>query len=154
MGSGRKPQARPPGVVLGMDGRRLDYEPLLGQAPAAVSDQALEVPPAELTRGQRQFWRQAAPLAVGQGTLTASTAVGFRELCEQFCLKAAIARKIEKLGPASKSADAYIKAYVKLAQRLDATLARFKLTAFGKPADQAASRRSAAAASPWAEVAR
>lgn len=153
-GAGRKPKVRPPGVVLGMDGRRLEIEPLRDQPPPPAGNPQLEIPPSELTREQRAFWRAAAPLAIDQGTLVPTTVIGFRELCKEYGHLEVLDRKIEKLGAASRNGEALLKTRQKVAQRFDATLARFKLTAFGKPADPAASRRSAAAANPWAEVAR
>ena len=59
---------------------------------------------------------------------------------------------IEKVGPTTKRAEGYLRTYVKLAQRLDNTLARFKLTSFGKPADGAGVRKPVA--NPWAAVAK
>jgi hypothetical protein len=138
-----------------MDGRRQDLEPLMGrEAPPAENVDLLEVPPSGLTAGQRTCWRLWAPQAIAQQTLVPSTALGFRELCEQYVMKDSLAKRITRLGPCSSDAERLLKSYVKLAQRLDATLARFKLTAMGKPADRAAGARATAAASPWAEVAR
>jgi len=45
-----------------------------------------------------------------------------------------------------------LKLYTKYAQRLDGLLGRFKLTAFGKPVDGAATKRTVES-NPWADVA-
>lgn len=154
VGSGRKPKGKAPGVVLGMDGSRLQGGIFGGQAPQVPADPELETPPGDLTQGQRKVWRELAPLAVSQQTLVSSTVGGFRLLCRQWERTDILARKVEKLGAGSSKAIPFHKELLKLEQRLDASLARFKLTAFGKAADQAATRRAAAAANPWAEVAR
>lgn len=62
-----------------------------------------------------------------------------------------LAAKINHLGADTKEAAPYLLSYLKLAQRVDASLARFKLTAFGKPA---VSDKPQPAANPWAQVAK
>lgn len=125
---------------------------LAAAGPSAEDSLNLALPPADLPPAQRAIWEQWAPAAIEQRTLVATTVVGFRELCEQAALKQAIHRRLQKLGPASSEAEGQMRTYVKLAQRLDATIARFKLTAFGKPADGGGARKSAAT-NPWAQVA-
>ncbi len=135
VGAGRKPSVRR-AVVLGMDGaRREDLGPPgpLGAAPAPAEDLELLTPPPDLTPAQQDYWRRWAPLAVEQRTLVPATRPGFRELCEQADLKAKLARRIHALGAGSEKAGSRLSAYVKLAQRLDSSLARFKLTGMGKP---------------------
>jgi len=119
---------------------------------SSESDLALPPPAFKLSKTERAFWIAEAPHAIAQQTLMAATAVGFRELCQQFALKEAIAKKILTLGAATRDADSYLRAYTKLAQRVDSSMARFKLTAFGKPDAGASSRKPAA--NPWAQVAR
>lgn len=111
----------------------------------------LTVPPADLSGSAKTFWRHAAPEAIAARTLIPSTMVGFRELCQQWAMKEAIAKDIEKVGAASRSADGSLRHYVKLAQRVDSSLARFKLTGFGKPADSGGAKKLSP--SPWAQVA-
>lgn len=118
----------------------------------AVIDSALAEPPADLTPVEQEFWRQYAPAAIEQRTLIAPTVAGFRELCQLAAFKATLARKIHRLGAGSPKADAALRHYVKLSQRLDATLARYKLTGFGKP-EQQARPAGASATNPWAQVA-
>jgi hypothetical protein len=62
----------------------------------------------------------------------------------------ALQATIARLGAGTREADGYLKQYGRLAQRLDASLARFKLTADGKPATPAP---AAATVNPWARVA-
>lgn len=150
-GAGRKPKARP-ATVLGMDGRRF---PLLPADAVPVRDEAvmaLADPPADLPPAQQAIWTQYAPAAIEQRTLVPATVMGFRQLCEQTAMAAVLAARIEKVGAASKRAGDPLRHYVRLAQRLDASLARFKLTSFGKPADGKASTQPAA--NPWVQVGR
>lgn len=155
-GAGRKPKPRDaePAVVVGMDGLpRRELRP----AASAVDVQVLASPPSNMkSKEQREFWRAYAPAAIEQQTLIQQTALGFRELAEQFVMKQQIAAFIEANGGAANPImDTLLKQYVKLAQRVDASLARFRLTSFGKPAvPEGGKRRSATpAANPWAQVA-
>lgn len=145
-GAGRKP--RQTAVVLGMNGARLPPSaPVL-----APIDDALAVPPADLPPKMRPFWSTWAPLALSQGTLTRATMPGMRELCELATFKQAVERRIRRIGAAAPEAQSLLRNYLKLSQRLDAAMARFKLTAFGKP--EAAALVKKPAVNPWAAVAR
>lgn len=146
MGAGRKPQPqRVPAVVVGMDGAP--------RAAAALvpADSPLIEPPVDLTKPLQAIWRELAPLAIQQQTLVPATVPGFRELCEQLHLKRALAKGLAKHGAASAEADRILKAYVRLAQRLDGTLGRFRLIGIGKPEPAAAAKPKAS--NPWASVA-
>ncbi len=59
--------------------------------------------------------------------------------------------EIKRIGVATVVADDLLKQYGKIAQRLDASLGRFKLTAFGKPADGGSTRKSPQA-NPWSMI--
>ena len=150
VGAGRKPGSKS-AVVIGMDGVRRDAGPVTPQALVTGEESALVTPPKDLPRDQRKFWTRYAPLAVAQQTLIPAHVPGFRELCEQAAFKDALARQIRKLKPESPAASETLRHYEKLVQRLDATLARFRLTGFGKPAAHASAAKKAAA-SPWAAV--
>jgi phage terminase small subunit len=122
-------------------------------APAVVDDpDHLAEPPDDLSRNQQEVWRRLACHAIAQRTLTPTTVPGFRELCEQFVVKQALFRRMERFGLASDKAEGARKRYEKMAQRVDSTLARFKLTAFGKPVDGASAAKKAGT-NPWAQVA-
>lgn len=150
VGSGRKPK-RKKAIVIGLDGaRRSDRSIPHEVPPRAVAD--LATPPKDLSAEQRQFWSQYAPYAVEQQTLVPATVVGFRELCEQWTMKAKLAKEIARRGAATRDAEGLLRAYMKLAQRVDALLARFKLTPFGKAVEGATDSKKPAA-SPWAAVA-
>lgn len=97
-------------------------------------------------------WRRYAPLAIDQGTLTPSTVPGFRELCEQLALKEELAAKMARFGIDGKSGRDRLKDYARIAQRVDASLARFKLTAFGKPDDDAGGAAKRTPMNPWAQA--
>ena len=135
-GAGRKPRGRPAGLVLTLPGLR----------PAG-----LETAPAELPAAVRVVWARLAPLALLERTLAPATAAGFGQLCQQWVYVAELAATIERLGAGTREAEGYLKQYGRLAGRLDSSLARFNLTANGKPAVAAA---PAAVANPWALVAR
>jgi hypothetical protein len=159
VGAGRKRTTKPPAVVLGID--RSGRQEIPAAVPSSVAAVApaesvidLVAAPADLTERQQAFWRLYAGYAIEQGTLVPATVAGFRELCEQFALKQAIVEQIEKVKPHTKRAEVHLRTYVKLAQRLDATLARFKLTSFGKPAEGATGGiPKATPVNPWAQVA-
>ncbi len=133
-----------------MDGVRLEPS---APAPVNADESAvLTVPPTDLQpKAAQAFWRLAAPEAIAQRTLVSGTVLGFRELCQQWAMKEEIAKDIAHVGPAHPGSGENLKHFARLAQRVDASLARFKLTAFGKPVDGAARKP---AASPWAQVGR
>lgn len=154
VGAGRKPKQPRAGVVLAMDGRRQDPQDLLEVAADPVLShppELLATPPRDLTPGQKKVWRKAAPLAIAERTLTPATVMGFRALVAQWVMTETLAARIEEAGAASDTGVDLLRSYVKLAQRLDASLARFKLTGFGKPSESAP--RKPAASNPWSEVA-
>lgn len=149
IGAGRKPKSwnERQGKVVGMDG-----SPFARPAPVPPADAAgLLEPPAGLTENQSALWRQLAPYAIAQQTLVDATRAGFRELVEQMTMKAAIAEDIERIGIAHPGSGDNLRHYAKLAQRVDATLARFRLTGSGKP--EASAARPKTAANPFAMMA-
>lgn len=153
VGAGRKKEPKS-GVVLGMDGNRRVGAPVSVPAAPALTDEeqaSLLEPPADLkSERARGFWTFAAPHAIRQRTLTQAEVPGFRQLCTQWAFIEDLVVRLDLLGPATKDADAAMKSYVRLSQRLDASLARFKLTAFGKPA---VAEKPKAAANPWGAIA-
>lgn len=149
IGAGRKPKSwnERQGRVVGMDG-----SPFTGPPPPTPAAAAgLLEPPDDLTKAQAALWRQLAPHAIAQQTLVEATRAGFRELVEQMALKAAIAKDIDTLGAAHPGSGDNLRHYAKLAQRVDATLARFRLTGAGKP--EASAARPKTAANPFAMMA-
>ena len=144
VGAGRKPKKA---SVVGMDGQRFVPAPAL---PVSVAGHPLLEPPADLREPQATVWRTLAPHAIAQQTLVQATVRGFRELVEQAVLKQQIADLILAPKPGT-DVDALLRHYTKLAQRLDSTLARFRLTAMGKPEPSAQVKPKAA--SPWAAAA-
>lgn len=147
-GSGRKPRHHD-GVVLVMParpGRVVPATPML--EPEEVA--GLLTAPAELQDSAKAIWGQWANHAIAERTLTPATAAGFGQLCQQWVYLSMLVGKIDHLGVDTKEAAPYLLSYLKLAQRLDNSLARFKLTAFGKPA---ISEKPKTAANPWAQVA-
>ncbi len=147
-GSGRKPGPNQGRKVLTLTGRQQAVAYPIMNLDEGEQARLLE-PPAELAEEAHPIWKELAPHAVAERTLTPSTAFGFGQLCQQWVFLAAQTQRIRVLGPETKDAAPYFLNYLKLAQRLDASLARFKLTAFGKPA---VLEKPKAAANPWAAV--
>lgn len=142
-GAGRKPKLR---MVLGgmptLPGIELPKE--------AISP--LVDPPRDLVgAGPRALWRRLAPAALREKTLTLETAAGFRLLVETHDLANRVRDGILTAKPDVDVSKA-VRTYAGLAQRVDAMLARFKLTGFGKPSESAAPRPVGRNA--WAEVKR
>ena len=63
----------------------------------------------------------------------------------------AVADRIALLGAGTQDAVPYLSLYARLEMRLDALLARYRLTAFGKPVT---SDQPKPAANPWGEIAK
>jgi hypothetical protein len=117
------------------------------QAEVDSAASSLAEPPADLSDSRKAFWREWAPLAIAEGTLTDATVLGFRELSEQFVIKETLGKQCEAKEPGWGEA---FKLWVKATQRVDSSMARFKLTALGK---SAAPKPKAANTNPWAAVA-
>jgi hypothetical protein len=160
-GAGRKPKSKPAAVVLGMDGQRREVPQAAGlfegEEPPQLTQPAelLKVPPRDLSPDAKRCWRRIAPQAIEQRTLTPATVVGFRELCEQWTLVQRLRLEVVKATELAGS-DAGRKKLRTLSDQsrlLDAQMARFKLTGFGKPEAGAAEGGAADGPSPWEEVA-
>lgn len=146
VGAGRKPKKA---TVVSMSGR--PFVATLGPAPADAASSPLATPPEGMREAEAAVWRELAPHAIAQMTLVPGTLRGFRELCEHVVMKQSIADTIAAAGPATSGMDALLRHYAKLAQRVDASLARYRLTAQGKPEPTAVVKPKAA--SPWAMAA-
>lgn len=143
------------------------FVPLEGGKSGQEGGNAAEVSliaPEELPLMAREFWHANAALAIEAGTLTPRTIPGFRWLCETYAEMRANEDTIRRDGRT------YIKCTVdgagnehqelkahpltsatnRLRKDVDAGMARFCLTAFGKPAAGAVKKKPAA--NPWAAV--
>jgi phage terminase small subunit len=149
-GAGRKPNPKDGDGrnVLAMPERRAAVPPQIPVLDDADKQALLEAP-AELPVDAQPVWKRWASHAIAERTLTPATAAGFRQFCEQWAYLEKLAAKINHLGADTKEAAGYLLNYLKLAQRVVSSMARFKLTAFGKPA---VSDKPKAAANPWAQV--
>ena len=141
--------------------RGLEHPPAQQTAagdPEASAYQALTIPPEGLTTAQMTIWRALAGFAVDAGTLVPSTVAGFWELCEQMALKAELWEQVKTLKPASAEGRPVLSLYIRLSQRVESSLGRFKLTAVGKPAEEMTGGRivrpAQPAASGWASIAK
>lgn len=143
VGAGRKPN-KPMSVVRIQDWVFVPDVP----APSDAVASDLAQPPEGMREAEAEVWRALAPSAIAQQTLIAATTRGFRELCEQAVLKQQFADEIARIGAAHRDADGLLRHYTKLAQRLDQSLARYRLTAQGKAEPSA--QQKPKAANPWA----
>lgn len=155
-GAGRKPGAawagRGRSVVLGMDGQRKAPR-RSEELPPAVSGEVKEgllAAPYWLSEGAKGCWERWAGEAIAERTLTPATAAGFTLMCQRADYVAKLGVRIDTLGADTQDAVPYLNIYSNMSQKLETSLARFKLTAFGKPAT---SDKPKAAANPWGEVA-
>jgi hypothetical protein len=160
VGSGRKPK---PGKTPAM----VPFVSLQGGKVAQGASNGSEVSliaPEDLPLVGREFWHQYAGLAIESATLTPRTIPGFRWLCETYAEMRANEATIQTDGRT------YIKCTVdgagnehqelkahpltttlnKLRKDVDQGMARFCLTAFGKPA--AGAVKKAASVNPWQQV--
>lgn len=133
-----------PGVTL---------PPALAPVPVvSAASTALLDPPEGLPEPASTFWRAWAPHAIERGTLDQAAAIGFRELCERYAWRRALWDRLQTLGIASAEADRVLKRYEKASHLYDQSLARFKLTSFGKPIDGQAGKPEAPPVNPWASL--
>ncbi len=149
-GAGRKPGPKQ-AVVLGMNGKR--QRDRSAELPPAVADDVkagLLAAPYWLPEAAKGYWERWAPEAVAERTLTPATAAGFTELCQRADYVGKLAVKIGTLGADTQDALPYLGLYDRMSQKLETSLARFKLTAFGKPAT---SDKPKASANPFSMVA-
>jgi hypothetical protein len=123
--------------------------PVMPALSVAVPGASLMEPAGGMTEPEQVFWRQWAGVALAERTLTETTSAGFRELCQHFALKEEVLVGMRAAGVTSPEADRLHKVWVKLAQRVDAGMARFRLTAFGKPMEP---EKKPATANPWVSV--
>ena len=147
-GSGRKPGPQGPRVLVGMPSR----QPVVTVPIAPVDEgerQRLLTAPDGLSKEAQLVWIKLAEHAIAERTLTPATAAGFAQLCQQWVYLDALDKKIQHLGPDTKEASPYFQTWKAVVMRVDASLARFKLTAFGKPATK---EKPKAAVNPWAQL--
>lgn len=146
-GAGRKPGSKNSNV-LAMPGRPGSVDtgkPMLNEG----DRQALLVPPSTLTADEQAVWKEWAPRALAELTLSPATAAGFQKFCVLWAIAKRIEAKMALLGVDTKDGSPYLKDYIALTPKLDSAMRCFKLTAFGKPA---ISEKPKPAANPWAGV--
>lgn len=162
LGAGRPAKGAQNGVVIGLDGvRKLSPPPPadMPDAPVEAYDD-LSQPPPGLSADLRPIWLSEAPHAIREGTLVQATVAGFKKLCEQWFFVEELAKDLCELmvierqtKTASRDAAEKYRIYATLSGRLESSLDRFKLTAYGKPA-VSAQPKTQPAANPWAQVAK
>lgn len=123
VGAGRKPLSR--------SDRWLGGRPLATVvSPVTGSVHAADVPmPDDLPDPVAAWWMRLAPLAIEEQTLTPTVAVAFVALCELQVLQEEMSTHPMRRG----SAD-----HLRVLQRLEMGMARFRLTADGRPRAAAA----------------
>lgn len=149
VGAGRKPKGTP--RVLGLDGLP-KWPSRVPLPPALAPEEKAELlqPPDDLPEHIRECWKELAPHAIEQRTLTPATEAGFVELCIRLSNVRAMDKRIAHLGIQSQDALPYLKERRGQAAQLGISLKDFKLTAFGKPAT---SEKPKPAANPWEAIA-
>ena len=133
-GAGRKPGSKRWGKVVGIRERPSAMPPIPPlDAPVDDADGLLS-PPADLAPAEQAVWRELAPHAVRERTLTPSRVPGFRQLCRQWVYAAEIDAQIRTLGITSEQADRLLRHFDKWEKALAASLGNFSIRSFGKPA--------------------
>lgn len=111
-------------------------------------------PPGDLTLHELAVWNELAPLAEREGTLTDSTRMSLRDLCEAIVLKRRLLRAIGDEGltvyslQGNKAAHPLLTQFRGLMQRVEAAMLRFRLAPMGKEILQDS---AAPASDPFAE---
>lgn len=119
------------------DGSAADGQPVV----AAV---VIPQPPGSLTLDELAEWNDLAPLAAKHCTLDLSTSLALRDLCQLRVLKDRLLRRIGDDGDVVLGAGGQLAAHplltriTTLSQRIEAGMARFKLSPTGKALESAA----------------
>lgn len=167
-GAGRKPVSAEAGAVSGsrrararakqanQNGAANQKASVQGDAPPHEQqplDLAVPLPPGNMTLDELAEWNELAPRAMKEGTLTESTVLALRDLCQARVLKDKLLRKIGDLGDVvlasngNLAANPLLSRFTTLLQRVEAGMVRFKLSPMGKEISQPAEK----APDPFAE---
>jgi hypothetical protein len=117
-----------------MDGRRREDFRLPAAPDQPIEDgEGLLEPPDGLNEAESEAWRQLAPHALKERTLTASRTPGFRKLCQEWVYCAALDARIQQIGIAASESDRLLKRLNDWKKLLRNSLGDFNLKSFGKP---------------------
>lgn len=143
-GAGRKPKSAAERALTGWasHGSRTKADKV-ADLRAARAEQALPIlpPPADLPEDSpvRAVWLELAPLAAAARTLTLVEAFAFRELCEAIAFKRRLSDEIQRdgitvpdEGRGGRKKHPLLSEHRGWQQRVDAGLARFKLSPMGR----------------------
>lgn len=151
-GGQRVGAGRPPGSgrkVVGIDGHpRPVTKPSVPVV--EVEGHPLLIPPEDLTERRQRLWTAWAPLAIREATLIPSRVLGFRQLVTQLDFLEQLDKQVEVLGLGTSDGRQALANYIKLAQRVDSTMARYRLTSSGK---SEAPPKPKASSNPWGAIA-
>jgi len=169
-GAGRKPQNDELGAVKGSRRSRArakakatahaPNQTTSADAPATPPlppDVKIPEPPGNLTLDELAVWNELAPLAEREGTLSESTAIALRDLCESMVLKRKLLRRIGDDGlvvvgtDGSDRAHPLLTQFRGLMQRVEAGMIRFKLSPMGKELGPPPEKKGAAVVDAFAE---
>jgi hypothetical protein len=158
-GAGRKPKGDKPVRDRTVRVLQMPYTvlppawapPPMDQAPE--TDSPLVAPRFDCYADEQSVWMALAPWAIAQGTLDEARIPGFRKLCHELFLAQTLKAELDRLGPSSAEGVRILKPYLDVSKALDASLMKFRLTAFGKAMDPGKSK-PVAPANPWASMAR
>ncbi len=146
-GSGPKPKDARLALLHGSRDR--GTRPAVDAAPVVITAGVIQ-PPADLPADQLAVWRDLAPHALRELTLTAETALAFRDLCEAIVIKRRMLAEIEADGymtskvtlqmdekggglqSVEKKAHSLWPQFRGLMQRVETGYMRFRLTPDGK----------------------
>jgi hypothetical protein len=143
VGAGRKPQDLAAGALTGSRRARARAKATNQTEPASAEsaqspDVQIPQPPGSLTLDELAEWQDLAPRALKEGTLTESTRLALRDLCQARVLKDRLLRKVNDHGAVVLTKDGNLAAhplltrFTTLFQRIEAGMMRFKLAPIGK----------------------
>ena len=112
--------------------------------PEVPSPPDLPIPPTpgNLTLDELAVWNELAPIAAREGTLTDTTVVAMRDLCEAIVLKRKLLRTVDTDGlvvltrQGTRAAHPLLAQFRGLMQRVEGAMVRFKLAPMGKELGQ------------------
>lgn len=160
-GAGRKPKDASLGALHGsrrtrsrakrnQSGNQTDNQKTEAGIEAAAAVPEVQIPPApgSLTLDELAVWNELAPLAMKEGTLSVSTYMALRDLCEAIVLKRKLLRAVDDDGvtviglQGNKAAHPLLTQFRGLMQRVEAGMLRFRLSPMGRELPRADERQA------------
>lgn len=136
VGAGRKPKSRTLHAVHGTTSEASNQ----GHGAETTAAAGPVTPPKGLSKPELEAWRLLAPAAIAAGTLVATTAADFRELCRLHVHVEAAHAEFQKVGW-NEYGLKLERAYRGAVQRLEAKMRAFRLAPIGKEIAPAAEEK-------------